>query len=808
MSRVSQFVIVLLALVLAVRPVWAQDEDIYTDPAGLFSFAIPEGWADESTDAYAHLVSQDGEGGAHIYVLAVEANEVQEGIQTALALTDEEFSAAPLQTTEAPLATGVWTQNTYVLADSGDVVAALGQVRGEVTYVMALRGPQSAVIPANETFLALLQGIEMSVEPDQYEGEVYEDPAGLFSVPVPTNWTLTEAEGYGMLSDPEDKMTVWVLAMEGDDVEAVIADAWLVVDPGFDLPYRDDEDAVQDIDPALVNPKLEKILAVTYQFDEEADNPVIHQGMGMLYEGVTYLLLFKVEVVAAQQRAAQLSIIQTGFDIKAMEKVDLTGVEPLPVDDAIVAELEAYIVARMPDFDIPGAAVAIVQNGAVVYAKGFGVRDRETGEPVTPETQMLIGSTTKTMTTLLMAQLVDDGVMTWDTHVVDILPSFAVKDPEITEKITVQNLVCACTGVPRRDFELVFNGDELSAEDIVASLADFEFFTDFGEAFQYSNQMVATGGYIAALAAGGEYGDLYDAYLKLMDERVFDPIGMTSTTFSFEEVEAGDNYASAYGLNLFGGFVPLPLEVEESFLRPIAPAGGAWSNVLDLARYVITELNEGVTPDETRIVSAENLRHTWEPQVAMSADASYGLGWIVDKYKGLQILHHGGNTLGYTTDLAFIPSADLGVVVLTNGRITNTFNEGVRNRLFELVFDQEIEYDSGIQAYLDLQAESQDELGEIKPVDAETAEPYLGVWSSDVLGEMVITLDDDGVLWVDVGEIISELRARVDDEGETTILTVDPPLAGLNVEIEEDENGNSVLVIGGGVNEYTFEKVE
>ena len=112
---------------------------------------------------------------------------------------------------------------------------------------------------------------------------------------------------------------------------------------------------------------------------------------------------------------------------------------------------------------------------------------------------MLIGSTTKTMTTLLMAQMVDEGVMTWDTLVTEVLPSFAVADPAITEAITMENLVCACTGVPRRDLELVFNSDELSAEEVVESLETFRFFTDFGEAFQYSNQMVATAGYLTAL---------------------------------------------------------------------------------------------------------------------------------------------------------------------------------------------------------------------------------------------------------------------------------------------------------------------
>ena len=115
---------------------------------------------------------------------------------------------------------------------------------------------------------------------------------------------------------------------------------------------------------------------------------------------------------------------------------------------------------------------------------------------------------------MLMATLVDDGLMEWDTPVIDVLPTFALADPELTQEITVRNLVCACTGVPRRDFEVLMNYDDLSAEDIVESLASFELFTDFGEAFQYSNQMVETGGYEAATVAGAEYGSLHNGYME------------------------------------------------------------------------------------------------------------------------------------------------------------------------------------------------------------------------------------------------------------------------------------------------------
>ena len=207
-----------------------------------------------------------------------------------------------------------------------------------------------------------------------------------------------------------------------------------------------------------------------------------------------------------------MSIIASGFDIIALEKEDLTGIEPLRLTGELLDEFEAYVVDAMERLDIPGSSVSVVQGGEIVYANGFGVRERGKSGPVTPETLMMIVSVTKSMTTMLMATLVDDGLMDWDTPMVEVLPTFALADSQLTREITARNLVCACTGVPRRDFELLLNYDDLSAEDIIESLATFELFTDFGEAFQYSNQMVATGGYVAAAVVGAEYGSLYDGY--------------------------------------------------------------------------------------------------------------------------------------------------------------------------------------------------------------------------------------------------------------------------------------------------------
>ncbi|MEZ4837281.1 MAG: serine hydrolase domain-containing protein [Caldilineaceae bacterium] len=203
-----------------------------------------------------------------------------------------------------------------------------------------------------------------------------------------------------------------------------------------------------------------------------------------------------------------------------------------------------------------------------------------------------------------------------------------------------------------------------------------EFFTDFGEAFNYSNQMVATGGYVAAAAAGGEWATFPTPTLRSWPSGSPAPSAWENTTLSFDEVMARDNYAVPHGLSLAAEYYPLEMAVEK-LLLPVAPAGAHWSTAEDMAAYLITQMNAGVAPNGERIVSAEPLRNTWQPQVQMTANSSYGLGWIVGEYKGVRMLRHNGNTFGFTSELAFLPDAGVGIVVLTNARATNIFNEAV-----------------------------------------------------------------------------------------------------------------------------------
>ena len=463
----------------------------------------------------------------------------------------------------------------------------------------------------------------------------------------------------------------------------------------------------------------------------------------------------------------------------------LASVKPASFDHRMTEDLTAYIGGLMRRDQVPGASVAVVQDGRVVYQQGFGLLDLSKPDPVTPSSLMMIGSTGKSMTTMMMATVVDDRKMRWDTPAVSVLPTFALSEARLTPKVTMRHLVCNCIGIERHDIGFFFATSPRTAEGVIRSLAKFPLVGTFGSTFQYSNQLVATGGYLAARVATGGIGDLYADYVTQMQRRVFDPIGMPHTTFSFDQIRSDPNHATPYGRTADYGLTPLPLELEQEVL-PIAPAGGEWSSVVDLARYLITQLDRGVAPNGKRVVSSENLQYTWEPQVQATPTASYALGWGVGAYKGVRLLTHNGGTNGFTSNLSMLPDAALGIAVLTNSQNNNAFVTAIPFRVFELVYGQPEEADGKFsRRSAQSRQEALDGIRGIRPhPDWTVITPYLGVYTNPELGEVGLTRQGERLV-LRAGDVRSELRSIAD----STYLLWDPPLAGHQVRLRQDTAG-------------------
>jgi CubicO group peptidase (beta-lactamase class C family) len=328
--------------------------------------------------------------------------------------------------------------------------------------------------------------------------------------------------------------------------------------------------------------------------------------------------------------------------------------------------------------------------------------------------------------------------------------------------------------------------------------------TGFGETFQYSNPMVMAGGLLAAHAVHPRL-PLGKAYDTAMQELVFRPLGMRDTTFDYAVVARRD-HARPHGRDVTLAVRALPISAESAIIS-VRPAGGAWSSARDMARYLVLELARGKTPDGEQLVSEAALLERRKPQVKVDDDTSYGLGLFVEEYQGLPMVHHGGNTLGFTSDLFLFPEHGLGAVVLSNAAGANALRGAIKRRLIEILYDAPEEARTNLEFALARQKEVTER--ELKKVtlapDAAWLESIAGDYREEGLGLVRVRRQGKrGVL--DAGEWRSALGKFVENDGTVMAMLLDPPLAGFTA-IVGDRDGRRTLTINTGQKQYVLERV-
>ncbi|MBI5961299.1 MAG: beta-lactamase family protein, partial [Chloroflexi bacterium] len=332
-------------------------------------------------------------------------------------------------------------------------------------------------------------------------------------------------------------------------------------------------------------------------------------------------------------------------------------------------------------------AVAVIQDGEVIYSQGFGSRNVATGDPFTPQTQFRIGSTTKSMTSLLVAQLVDEGKLSWDTPVTEIYPDFQTSDPELTAQLTLRDLMGMGTGLESDDLVSLDWGLWTEA-DLFKAIAAQTAVGEFRQHYAYNNEVYASAGYLAALAAGESL--TLESYKTLIQSRLFDPLGMSSTIITDDRSQLSDNYSESYGFTLIDSITNADL-VLPAPINVVAPAGAVWSSLEDMSRYVITQMNGGVSPDGTRLVSEVNLAITWEAQTVMPNEEpeienlGYGMGWVSGTYNGLPFRYHDGGWDGYRTMMTIFPDTQTGLIIFCNHLFGDLFNNALMYAFGEML---------------------------------------------------------------------------------------------------------------------------
>jgi CubicO group peptidase (beta-lactamase class C family) len=600
------------------------------------------------------------------------------------------------------------------------------------------------------------------------DGTTYTDPQGRFSAPIPAGWTDESTEDYGRFSHP-DGITVSLLAVEAADLDEGLQTALLAVHPDFSGK------SMQTNDIPLPNGSWTQQVYLR-------PGGAIWAAVGQHVDGVAYVLVYELASAEVMNSAAggKANSLLLGFAIGA--PIQLAGIKPQALTEAQISELDAYITGQFAQSNIPGAAVAVVQNGEVIYSRGFGVRALGDETPVDSQTLFMIGSTTKSMTTLSMATLVDEGVFDWDTPVLDLYPDFALSDPGAAAQIRLRDTVNMSSGLPRYDMVLFVTNP--TPEALLASLAEIPMVAQPGEQFNYSNQMVAAGGFIMALAAGATYGDnVLATYQNLVQTRVFDPLGMTSSTLDFERAITSDNHALPHTTDLESGEVMgIPVDFER-FVIPDSPAGAVWSNVDDMAKYLSMQIAQGVAPDGTRVVSAENLLITQSPEMSIGGPVSYGIGWMIGDFYGQKFVEHGGGTMGFVCDFSFLPESGLGVVVLINRAEGEIFGAAVRQYVYELAFGLDHRFNPSYTTTVEQMRGSI----QLAALDSAQVEPYLGRYEHDA--EIMLDAAGSPILRTLFGDV--PLKALVGSEAWIT----SGPLGGLTLTFAQDDAGQISLTL-------------
>lgn len=325
--------------------------------------------------------------------------------------------------------------------------------------------------------------------------------------------------------------------------------------------------------------------------------------------------------------------------------------------------IDEIVQKALEDYRVPGVAIGLLVDGQIVYAKGFGFRDAEEKLPVTTDTLFAVGSCTKAFTSFLMGTLIDQGLVSWDDRVMDILPEFRLWDQYATQNLTIRDLLTHRSGMPRHDF--MWYNSEMTKEEVVRRIRYLEPSTDIRQRYQYNNLMYFTAGYAMERVTGKTWEDL-------VTQRILHPLEMYRTNFSVDDMQQTSDYACPY-LERNDRLRKIPFRN----ISLIGPAGSMNSCVSDLMHWVQMQLDGGYYNQEA-LISPATLQEMHAPQVIVPGAPesketllyAYGIGWSVLSYRGHYYVSHDGGIDGFTSVVGLLPNERVGIVVLANKNLT------------------------------------------------------------------------------------------------------------------------------------------
>ena len=338
-------------------------------------------------------------------------------------------------------------------------------------------------------------------------------------------------------------------------------------------------------------------------------------------------------------------------------------------------DFDQYVESVRKAFDVPGLCVAIVKDGKVVLAKGYGLRTLGTSDKVDSKTNFGIASNTKAFTATALGLLVEEGKLKWDARVIDYLPWFQLSDPYVTRELTIRDLLVHRSGLGLGAGDLLWwPSSNYNRKEIAKRLRYIPLATSFRSAYAYDNVLYLIAGEVIETVSGMTWEDF-------VQKRILEKVGMTLTNVRHSDATRKGNVATPHA------------EIN-NVVKPIAafdsdntnPAGGINSNADDMSKWMICQLDSGKLSDGSRLFSPATTRQLWSivtptpigmapPELSgLQANFSgYALGFGIRDYLGRKIVSHTGGLPGYVSKVALVPSARLGVTVLTNQESGDAF---------------------------------------------------------------------------------------------------------------------------------------
>ena len=421
------------------------------------------------------------------------------------------------------------------------------------------------------------------------------------------------------------------------------------------------------------------------------------------------------------------------------------------VEDAI-ARLDELARGALASSGVPGLALAVVHQDEIVATRAYGVRSVESGEPVTVETVFPIASMSKPVSSTVVAALVSEGLAGWDDRVTDLLPGFEMSDPWVTHEVRVRDFLCHRSGLPDTAGDVLVDLG-YDQDEIIRRARYIQPDSGFRSHFGYSNVGYTCGCVAAASATGLPWADVAEQYL-------YAPAGMTATSSRHADLLAAPNHAVQH-VKQDGQWIHLADTNDDAE----APAGGVNAPVTDLARWMVLHLGMGML-DGAQLISANAIGETHRPQIAAEIPSDpngitgfYGLGWDVKTLPQgpVRISHSGAFNLGSGTNVAMVPEAQLGIVVLSNaypvGVVEALANSFIDLALYgELTTDWLTVYQQAYAALVDetIAAVSRYDYAN-PPANAMPAYPaatYTGQYANDLYGTVEVVADGEGLALV------------------------------------------------------------